>query len=68
MAQLLADNPHLPTASARRFGYDNSLQLNEQLLSRVSFEHAADQVRLAVCNAWLVYLQVLGLLMQLGQL
>ncbi len=37
----------LPTA--RRFGYDNSLQLNEQLLSRVSFEHAADQVRPALC-------------------
>ncbi|PRW57931.1 mitochondrial Rho GTPase 1-like isoform A [Chlorella sorokiniana] len=31
-------------AVLRRFGYDNSLQLNEQLLSRVSFEHAPDQV------------------------
>lgn len=32
-------------AVLRRFGYDNTLHLSEEALSRVSFDHAPDQVR-----------------------
>lgn len=31
-------------AYACRFGYDNSLQLSDEVLSRVNFDHAPDQV------------------------
>ncbi|KAI3425869.1 hypothetical protein D9Q98_007842 [Chlorella vulgaris] len=31
-------------AVLRRFGYDNSLQLSDEVLSRVNFDHAPDQV------------------------
>ena len=50
--QLPQTTPHMPNCSALyRFGYNNSLQLNEQLLSRVSFDHAPDQVQLARISA-----------------
>jgi hypothetical protein len=33
-------------AVLRRFGYDNTLHLSEEALSRVGFDHAPDQVRI----------------------
>ena len=56
--QLPQTTPHMPNCSALyRFGYNNSLQLNEQLLSRVSFDHAPDQVQLACISALMGSLQ-----------